>query len=183
MSWSSNHVADVLIYYRFLLTPRPAMEKELKKQEKDLSDDITNLNKKVCLTIHVAPVVRSDPRFRQNILKSSSWRRKPGYATLYVVLLLLWARLMAKLCSFRMRLRAESYGSQLNIICIIRIHWNQRSTVAICIWSSFVIMLLHTDHFNRKNAVEEITYSLSPAWHTTRWKVMFILVWFIALRL
>lgn len=65
------------------------MEKELKKQEKDLSDDIANLNKKVRLTIYVVPVVCSDPRFRLNILKSSSWRRKLDCVTLYVDLLLL----------------------------------------------------------------------------------------------
>ncbi|KAI5122389.1 hypothetical protein M0805_004146 [Coniferiporia weirii] len=30
----------------FMLTPRPVMEKELKAQEKELTDDINNLNKK-----------------------------------------------------------------------------------------------------------------------------------------
>ena len=32
---------------RFMNVPRSTMEKELKAQEKELSDDITNLNKKV----------------------------------------------------------------------------------------------------------------------------------------
>lgn len=31
------------------MVPRPEMEQDLKGQEKDLSDDINNLNKKVCL--------------------------------------------------------------------------------------------------------------------------------------
>ncbi|PAV22710.1 Prefoldin [Pyrrhoderma noxium] len=30
----------------FMMTPRPVMEKELKTQEKELTDDINNLNKK-----------------------------------------------------------------------------------------------------------------------------------------
>lgn len=42
--------SDVNVYKgvgkMFLMVPRPTMEKELKKQEKELSDDITNLNKK-----------------------------------------------------------------------------------------------------------------------------------------
>jgi hypothetical protein len=33
---------------RFMMVPRKEMEKELKVQEKELTDDITNLNKKVC---------------------------------------------------------------------------------------------------------------------------------------
>jgi prefoldin subunit 1 len=32
---------------RFMMVPRKTMEKELKTQEKELTDDITNLNKKV----------------------------------------------------------------------------------------------------------------------------------------
>ena len=32
---------------RFMLTPRPTMEKDLKSQEKELTDDVNNLNKKV----------------------------------------------------------------------------------------------------------------------------------------
>jgi len=33
--------------YRFMMVPRKTMEKELKTQEKELTDDINNLNKKV----------------------------------------------------------------------------------------------------------------------------------------
>lgn len=36
---------------RFMMVPRPSMEKDLKLQEKELSDDINSLNKKVTLTI------------------------------------------------------------------------------------------------------------------------------------
>lgn len=36
---------------RFLNVPRTSMEEELKNQEKELSDDITSLNKKVRLLI------------------------------------------------------------------------------------------------------------------------------------
>lgn len=32
-----------------MLTPRPQMEKELKGEEKELTDDINNLQKKVCI--------------------------------------------------------------------------------------------------------------------------------------
>ena len=38
---------------RFMLTPRVTMEKELKSQEKELTDDINNLNKKVRWTFIV----------------------------------------------------------------------------------------------------------------------------------
>ena len=33
-----------------MLTPRPQMEKELKADEKELTDDINNLQKKVCIS-------------------------------------------------------------------------------------------------------------------------------------
>ncbi|RXW11790.1 hypothetical protein EST38_g14067 [Candolleomyces aberdarensis] len=33
--------------YRFMMVPRDTMEQQLKAQEKELSDDISNLNKKV----------------------------------------------------------------------------------------------------------------------------------------
>ncbi|KAG6884666.1 hypothetical protein C0993_009155 [Termitomyces sp. T159_Od127] len=36
----------------FMLVPRKTMETELKTQEKELADDISNLNKKVHLTIY-----------------------------------------------------------------------------------------------------------------------------------
>jgi len=42
--------SDVNVYKgvgkMFMMVPRPIMEKDLKKQEKELTDDITNLNKK-----------------------------------------------------------------------------------------------------------------------------------------
>ena len=34
--------------FRFMNVPRPAMEKDLKAEEKELSEDIKNLEKKVC---------------------------------------------------------------------------------------------------------------------------------------
>jgi prefoldin subunit 1 len=37
--------------YRFLMVPRTTMEQELKGQEKELTDDINNMNKKVCLEV------------------------------------------------------------------------------------------------------------------------------------
>jgi prefoldin subunit 1 len=36
---------------RFMQVPRPAMDKELQSQEKELTDDINNLGKKVRVTI------------------------------------------------------------------------------------------------------------------------------------
>lgn len=38
---------------RFMHVPRPTLEKQLKAQEKELTDDINNLNKKVCFTLLV----------------------------------------------------------------------------------------------------------------------------------
>jgi chaperonin cofactor prefoldin len=42
-SWLSTLTGN-----RFLMIPRTPMEQELKGQEKELTDDINNLNKKVC---------------------------------------------------------------------------------------------------------------------------------------
>lgn len=38
------------------MTPRAEMEKELKSQEKELTDDITSLNKKVRLHVALASI-------------------------------------------------------------------------------------------------------------------------------
>ena len=35
---------------RFMMVPRPTMEEELKTEEKELTDDIKNLEKKVSMT-------------------------------------------------------------------------------------------------------------------------------------
>lgn len=43
---SSFQIHDYILL-RFVLTPRPTMEKELKAQEKELTEDINSLNKKV----------------------------------------------------------------------------------------------------------------------------------------
>lgn len=40
-------ILDILTRARFMMVPRQEMEKELKDQEKDLTDDINGLNKKV----------------------------------------------------------------------------------------------------------------------------------------
>ena len=41
------------VHGRFMHVPRATMEGELKGQEKELSDDIANLNKKVGFTYHL----------------------------------------------------------------------------------------------------------------------------------
>jgi prefoldin subunit 1 len=41
-------LSDSYYIHRFLMVPRTTMEQELKAQEKELTDDINNLNKKVC---------------------------------------------------------------------------------------------------------------------------------------
>lgn len=38
---------DFFMPSRFLMVPRPTLQKELNKEEKDLGDDINALNKKV----------------------------------------------------------------------------------------------------------------------------------------
>lgn len=43
----SHHYDMSLIFSRFMMVPRPEMEKDLKTQEKELSDDINSLTKKV----------------------------------------------------------------------------------------------------------------------------------------
>lgn len=59
------------------MVPRPIMEKDLKKQEKELTDDINNLNKKVSWArILVAAELRLDIRYSQSTWKSSSTTRK-----------------------------------------------------------------------------------------------------------
>ena len=47
----SLRVFVILIHlrHRFMMVPRPTMEKELKAEEKELTDDINSLNKKVSL--------------------------------------------------------------------------------------------------------------------------------------
>ena len=42
------------VHGRFMHVPRTTMEEELKGQEKELSDDITSLNKKVGFIYHLS---------------------------------------------------------------------------------------------------------------------------------
>lgn len=46
-------MTDSRTLHRFMMVPRKDMERELKNQEKDLSDDITSLSKKVSLGVRV----------------------------------------------------------------------------------------------------------------------------------
>ena len=61
---------------RFMMTPRPVMEKELKTQEKELTDDINNLNKKVLYSVSYTYHPLADPFNRPNILKRPSTKLK-----------------------------------------------------------------------------------------------------------
>lgn len=76
----SIHSVMNLICCRFMMVPRPEMEKDLKTQEKELSDDINNLTKKVSPPI---PPVNAllDTRTRRSISKSSSTTLRHNYVT------------------------------------------------------------------------------------------------------
>jgi hypothetical protein len=54
-----------------MMVPRKALEDELKQQEKELTDDINNLNKKVCSSRHLGDAAITVCNSR-NILRSSS---------------------------------------------------------------------------------------------------------------
>lgn len=59
------------------------MEGELKAQEKELSDDITNLNKKVCA--HLSCGICGINQFSsQNTSRNNSMTHKPNYEILCV---------------------------------------------------------------------------------------------------
>jgi hypothetical protein len=47
------HIRGITCAYRFMMLPRKALEDELKQQEKELTDDINNLNKKVRSSRHL----------------------------------------------------------------------------------------------------------------------------------
>lgn len=61
--------------------PRSTMEEELKSQEKDLSDDIANLNKKVGLFVAChEPIYMSS--FSRSISRSNTTMHNPNFEIL-----------------------------------------------------------------------------------------------------
>jgi hypothetical protein len=70
---------------RFVMTPRPAMMKELGAKDKEISDDISSLDKKVSKEIHnyVLFPVHYSHSIRRNTLRSSSMKHKANYETSY----------------------------------------------------------------------------------------------------
>jgi hypothetical protein len=64
------------------MVPRKEMEKELKDQEKELSDDITNLTKKVGIAL--SPSLPSHRCNSQNISRNNSMMRRLSYEILCV---------------------------------------------------------------------------------------------------
>lgn len=84
VSYFSLRLAWRLTRGRFLMVPRPAMEKDLKGQEKELTDDINNLNKKVS-----PKGVSYSIRLSRNVCSPNIWRNnlmmlKINYAISYV---------------------------------------------------------------------------------------------------
>ena len=62
------------------MVPRRALEDELKHQEKELTDDINNLNKKVSFSCHIASIMITVYNSR-NISRSNSQMRNLSYGT------------------------------------------------------------------------------------------------------
>ncbi|KAG6826921.1 hypothetical protein H0H92_013900 [Tricholoma furcatifolium] len=56
------------LYFRFMIVPRKTMEEELKSQEKELTDDISNLNKKVRLSVDTH-IPKAHLRFQSKYLE------------------------------------------------------------------------------------------------------------------
>ena len=61
------------------MVPRSTMEKDLKNQERALTDDINSLGKKVTSPLLTAEFI--EPDIRSNIWRSSSMMRSRSYVT------------------------------------------------------------------------------------------------------
>jgi hypothetical protein len=64
------------------MVPQKAMEQELKSQEKELTDDINGLNKKVASAFYADPNrLKCTPSLSQSFSRSSSMMPKLSYVT------------------------------------------------------------------------------------------------------
>lgn len=67
---------------RFMMVPQKTMEQELKGQEKELTDDINNLNKKVSSGVLRRTSAKNTLFLSRSFWRSSSTMLKPSYVTL-----------------------------------------------------------------------------------------------------
>jgi len=76
------------------MIPRSTMEKDLRSQEKALTEEINALGKKVTFSLLLRILLNRTVPFRSNTLRNSLTTRSRSYATLYVYMLSFWAYLI-----------------------------------------------------------------------------------------
>ena len=77
-----------------MMIPRSTMEKDLRSQEKALTEEINTLGKKVNFSLLLRNLLNRTAPFRSNTLRNSLTTRSRSYATLYVYMLSFWAYLI-----------------------------------------------------------------------------------------
>jgi len=77
-----------------MMIPRSTMEKDLRSQEKALTEEINNLGKKVTFSVLLRNLLNRTVPFRSNTWRNSLLTRSRSYATLYVYTLSSWAYLI-----------------------------------------------------------------------------------------
>lgn len=76
------------------MIPRSTMEKDLRSQEKALTEEINTLGKKVTFSLLLRILLNRTVPFRSNTLRNSLTTRSRNYATLYVYMLSFWVDLI-----------------------------------------------------------------------------------------
>ena len=74
-----------------MMIPRSAMEKDLRSQEKALTEEINALGKKVTFSVLPRNLLNRTVPFRSNTWRNSLTMRSRSYATSYVYMLSFWA--------------------------------------------------------------------------------------------
>lgn len=87
------------------MIPRSTMEKDLRSQEKALTEEINALGKKVTFFMLPRNLLKQTVPFRSNTLRNSLTMRSHNYATSYVYMLSFWMYLIRKFYSSTVRQR------------------------------------------------------------------------------
>jgi hypothetical protein len=85
------------------MIPRSTMEKDLRSQEKALTEEINALGKKVTFSMLLRNLLNRTVHFRSNTLRNSLTTRSHSSATSYVYMLSFWVYLIRKFSSSTVR--------------------------------------------------------------------------------